>query len=95
MLALLSGEPAVGVALVTFRPNVWHEGPGALLHELYVTAGKRNRGIGAALLRAAESACLKRGVRRLEVNVDGEDHDARCFYERHGYANHEAGQAQP
>lgn len=95
VLALLSGNPAVGVALVTLRPNVWYQGPVALLDELYVTPGHRNRGLGSALLAGAESASLDRGCRLLEVNVDGQDHDARRFYERHGYSNHEVGQAEP
>jgi GNAT superfamily N-acetyltransferase len=95
VVALLAGEPAVGVALLTLRPNLWYEGPVAVLDELYVVPAERRRGIGKALLQAAEAACRRRGAGLLEVNVDGEDEDARRFYERHGYANREPQQAQP
>jgi hypothetical protein len=36
VIALLTGDPAVAVALLTLRPNLWHDGPVALLDELYV-----------------------------------------------------------
>lgn len=93
--AVLVGEPAIGIALLTFRPNVWFDGPVALLDELYVVPEERRRGIGTALLKAAEKLCRQRRSRLLEINVDGEDIDARRFYERHGYINHEPGQTQP
>ena len=93
--ALLAGEPALGVALLTLRPNVWCEGPIAILDELYVVPAQRGRGIGTALLKAAEALCRQRDCGLLEINVDGEDTDARRFYERHGYANHDPTQNQP
>jgi GNAT superfamily N-acetyltransferase len=95
VVAILAGDPSVGVALLTLRPNVWFGGPVALLDELYVVPGERGRGIGTALLKASEEECRRRGSELLEINVDGEDADARRFYERHGYANHEPGQAEP
>jgi len=95
VIALLAGDPAVAVALLTLRPNVWYEGPVALLDELYVVADLRGRGLGSSLLAAAEDAVRRRGGEVLEINVDGEDVDARRFYERHGYANTEPGEDQP
>jgi GNAT superfamily N-acetyltransferase len=91
VVALLIGDPSVGVALLTFRPNVWYDGPVALLDELYVAPQHRGNGLGSALLHAAERATLDRGGELLEINVDGDDVDARRFYERHGYSNHEPG----
>jgi GNAT superfamily N-acetyltransferase len=95
VIALLAGDPAVAVALLTLRPNVWYEGPVALLDELYVAPELRGRGVGSTLLMAAEAITRERGGELLEINVDGDDIDARRFYERHGYTNTERGQDQP
>ena len=95
VIALLSGDPAVAVALLTLRPNVWYEGPVAVLDELYVAPEQRGRGLGSALLEAAEAVTRQHGGRLLEINVDGDDTGARRFYERHGYANSEPGENQP
>jgi GNAT superfamily N-acetyltransferase len=94
-VALLVGEPPLGLALLTFRPNVWSDAPVALLDELYVVPASRSRGLGTALLRAAEEAVLRRSGELLEINVDGDDVDARRFYERHGYRNSELGRDDP
>ncbi len=95
VIALLTGDPATGFALLTLRPNVWYEGPVALLDELYIVPELRGRGLGSALLAAAEELTRARGGELLEINVDGEDIDARRFYERHGYANSEPGEDEP
>ncbi len=96
VFALLVGEPApVAVGVVTLRPNVWYDGPVALLDELYVIPNRRGHEIGSALLAAVEAEVLSRGSQLLEINVDGDDTDARRFYERHGYTHTEPGQQQP
>jgi GNAT superfamily N-acetyltransferase len=95
LAALLTGEPAAGLAVVSFRPNVWSAGPAALLDELYVQPGRRRQRLGHALLEAACHLAQNRGAETLEINVDGEDTDARRFYEAHGFRHTEPGAAQP
>jgi GNAT superfamily N-acetyltransferase len=92
---MLTGDPAVAIALLTLRPNVWYDGPVALLDELYVAPEVRARGLGSALLAAVEALTRHRGGELLEINVDGGDTGARRFYERHGYVNSEPGADQP
>lgn len=95
LIAVLAGDPAAAVALLTLRSNVWYEGPVALLDELYVSPQLRGQGLGSALLAAAEAIARQRGGQLLEINVDGDDVDARRFYERHGYTNTSPGQDEP
>jgi GNAT superfamily N-acetyltransferase len=95
VMALLAGDPAVAVALLTLRPNIWYDGPVGLLDELYVAPEARGRAIGSALLAAVESITRERGGQLVEIAVDGADIDARHFYERHGYTHTQAGEDQP
>ena len=82
---LLAGDPAVGIAVTTFRPSIWTPGPVALLEELYVRPDLRSRGIGAAVLERAISSAKQRGVTTFEINVDEGDLDAQRFYRAHGF----------
>lgn len=95
LVALVHGDPPDGLAVVSFRPNVWFDGPVALLDELYVRPDRRGRRIGHALITAVEALAAERGGRIVEVNVDGEDVDARRFYAAHGYVFIEPGATEP
>ena len=95
VIAVLAGDQPVGVALLTLRPNVWYDGLVGLLDELYVVPGMRRCGHGSALLKATEAVARERGAELMEINVDGEDGDARRFYERHGYACMAPGEPEP
>lgn len=92
--AILAGRPAVAVALVTLRPNVWYAGPVALLDELYVVPALRGRGIGARIIELFLATVRNRSVGLVEINVDEGDADARRFYERHGFAATEPGSTE-
>ena len=85
-IAILAGTPSVAVALITLRPNVWYDGPVALLDELYVIPERRGQGIGSAIIDLLISTARARGVELIEINVDEADVDAQRFYERHGFA---------
>lgn len=87
VMVLMAGpasEP-VGFALVTFRPTPYADGPLAQLEELYVVPTLRSRGAGSAMLAALMAEASRRGALEVLINVDGDDTDARRFYERHGY----------
>jgi GNAT superfamily N-acetyltransferase len=93
-IAILAGSPAVGVALVTFRPNVWYAGRVALLDELYVVPRLRGQGIGGAIVGHLLSLARAGDVDLLEINVDEGDVDAHRFYERHGFSATEPGSTE-
>jgi GNAT superfamily N-acetyltransferase len=95
LAALLAGDPAVGLAVLSFRPNPWYDGPVATLDELYVRPELRGQRIGHALLEQACDLARERGAETLEINVDGEDLDARRFYEAHGFTHTEPGAPEP
>ncbi|MDQ3741416.1 MAG: GNAT family N-acetyltransferase [Actinomycetota bacterium] len=88
---LLPDEGPDGIALLTYRPGIWDEGPVALLEELYVRPELRNRGIGTRLLHEAFAVSRAKGCRSFEIEVDEEDVEAQRFYERHGVSPYEPG----
>ncbi len=92
--AILAGTPAVGLALVTWRPNVWYAGWVGLLDELYVVPALRGQGIGSAIIGRLLSHARSTGVDRIEIGVDEGDVDAQRFYERHGFSSTESGSTE-
>jgi GNAT superfamily N-acetyltransferase len=85
LFVILGGEPPVGVAVVSLRPNIWFDGPVALLDELYVAPDRRSRGLGRQLLDMARAESARRGAELMEINVDEADRDAQRFYGRAGF----------
>lgn len=93
--ALLAGKArADGFALVTLRPSPYYEGSIATVDEMYVRPGRRGRGLGSELMERLLWLARDRGCGEVQINVDEHDVGARCFYERHGFRNHEPGDAE-
>ena len=88
-VAIMAGRPAIAVALITLRTNVWFDGPVALLDELYVAPTLRGQGIGSAIMDELDRFARANGVELIEINVDEGDVDARRFYDRHGFTSTE------
>jgi GNAT superfamily N-acetyltransferase len=82
---VLGGDPSIGLAVVSLRPNVWFDGPVALLDELYVAPAERNQGLGSQLVSVSLTEAARRGADIMEINVDEADVDAQRFYERAGF----------
>ncbi len=89
IFAVLAGSPPVALALGTLRPNVWYEGPVALLDEMYVEPPMRGRGIGSAVIERFIGVARERGADLIEINVDEPDVDAQRFYRRHEFRDTE------
>lgn len=59
-----------------------------VVDNLYVRPGVRNRGVGSALLAAAERSLREAGADLVSLDAMAENENARRFYRRHGYAPH-------
>jgi GNAT superfamily N-acetyltransferase len=76
------GEPTGFVYAVAERDFFTNE---PYLHVSEIATLRSGDGVGAALMKAAESRALERGYRFVTLNVVDENAAARRFYERHGY----------
>jgi DNA ligase D-like protein (predicted polymerase) len=89
LVAWVDGRPK-GHVLVRW-PDLAVEGPTLpgvpSLEDLYVVGDYRRRGVGTALLSAAERAARERGLGGLWFAVGVENFEARAFYEHLGYRN--------
>jgi len=62
-----------------------HNSPGARILALVVSDKIRGRGVGQALIAAAEKDLAQRNIKRLAVNTRFERKEAHEFYEKLGY----------
>jgi ribosomal protein S18 acetylase RimI-like enzyme len=59
-----------------------------LIRNIYVRPDDRNRGVGTALLEAAETRLVERDADTVGLEVMAENEAARRFYRRRGYEPH-------
>jgi GNAT superfamily N-acetyltransferase len=77
-----------GYAILTLGYSLEYGGLDAFVDELYVTPGRRGRGLGGQALELAERECLRRGVRALHLEVEHDKRQAQELYRRWGFADH-------
>jgi ribosomal protein S18 acetylase RimI-like enzyme len=80
-----SAGAILGLALVSLRPELLSHEPSAHLEAIAVADGAEGKGIGQALLAAAEEDAGRNGARTMTLNVFSTNTRARQFYERSGY----------
>jgi GNAT superfamily N-acetyltransferase len=83
VLAARAEDQLLGVALLAYRLNVSAGGLFASVEDLYVRPEARRRGVGRALLQAADERCEERGISYVEAQV--EEKEAELLYAAMGY----------
>ncbi|HEY4217855.1 MAG TPA: GNAT family N-acetyltransferase [Gemmatimonadaceae bacterium] len=75
----------LGLATIHLRFTMNHQSPIAQLTLLVVDEANRARGVGRALVQAAEQFAQDRGAKRINVTTALNRGNAHAFYERIGY----------
>lgn len=90
-LVLLAFEAtsAVGVATCFFGFSTFAARPLLNVHDLAVLPAHRGRGVGRALLKAAEERARARGCAKLTLEVREDNLRARRLYEERGFHDFE------
>lgn len=85
ILVARDGAAVTGLAYVSFTWSLEHGGLTSWLEELYVLPGRRDQGIGRALLLAALDAARAAGCAATDLEVDAAHRRAERLYEREGF----------
>jgi ribosomal protein S18 acetylase RimI-like enzyme len=79
------GNEAVGVCVGFIGFSTFRARPLLNIHDLAVLSGQRGRGVGQALLAAAESHARAEGCCKLTLEVQEDNLPARRLYARFGF----------
>ena len=80
-------SPPAGVCQLRYRFGVWFAAEDCWLEDLYVRETLRGGGLGAALVQGALDRARERGCRRVELDVNERNGEARRLYERFGFSS--------
>lgn len=84
-VAVDEAQQVLGFTLVSLRPELLSHEPSAHLEAIAVGERAEGKGVGQALLDAAERAVRALGARTITLHVFASNARARGFYERSGY----------
>lgn len=76
---------AFGYLLAVYVFSLEHLGITAEIDEFFILPAHRGGGIGADLLKVAESEFLRVGCTNVSLQLSRQNSSARAFYYRHGY----------
>ena len=85
LLLAREGPLAVGMVSLLYTVSTALGARVALLEDMVVAAGRRQRGIGSALLQEALVQARLAGCRRVTLLTDDVNVSAQRFYARHGF----------
>src|SRR5260370_34221494 len=85
LLIALDGDEPVGLAVLSYAWTLEHGGRVAWLDELYVVPGRREQGLGAALLARAQEGATSLGCTAIGFEVDADRRPAERCYTRPGF----------
>ena len=89
------GNAAVGVCIGFIGYSTFNARPLLNIHDIAVLPGQRGRGIGHALLAAAEADARAEGCCKLTLEVQEDNLPARRVYERFGFRDVRYGDSGP
>jgi GNAT superfamily N-acetyltransferase len=87
-LVATDGEDLLGVVDMEYHQRLGDHRPQARVNDLVVTERARGRGVGTALLSAAEELARKRGCFRMALVTAAWRERSIAFYEREGWHNY-------
>ena len=91
VLLAYEADAAVGAAVCFFGFSTFKARPLLNVHDLAVVPGQRGRGIGRALLAAAEDRARARGCCKLTLEVQEANARARGLYRSFGFRDYAIG----
>ena len=96
LLVAVAEGSTLGFVMFTVESGEYHQDrTRGLIRNIYVRPDDRNRGIGTALLEAAESHLADRDADTVALEVMADNEPARRFYRRHGYEPHRVSLEKP
>jgi len=87
LLAEQSGK-AVGICLFSTTFSGWRGASGLFISDLFIEPELRGQGLGQRLLAAVCTHAKQIGCHYLRLDVDPQNHPARAFYRKQGFAEH-------